>query len=82
MKKMYKTFNTIGGYYAHETIELTDGYVSTIEEARRAGEKAKHIIYFGVDAGDYYIVEYTMDEETFTFTNKCVEKYIWADNHG
>ena len=81
MTKRYKTFNYIGQYYCTEEHELTDGYVKTIEEAREAGKKAKHWISFGVDAGDYCIVEYTMDEETFTLTDKCVEKYKWADHH-
>ena len=75
MTKRYKTFNTIGEYYTKDTHELTNGYVKTIEEAREASKGAHHWVSFGVCYGDWYIVEYTMDEETFTLTEKCVEKH-------
>ena len=81
MTKKYKTFNRVGQYYHPEVFELTDGYVDTIEEAREAGKKAEHHVRFGVDSGDYFIVEYTMDEATFTFTEKGVESYKGADHH-
>ena len=75
MTKRYKTFNSIGTYYTVEPHELTNGYVKTIEEAREAGKGADHCVAFGVCSGKWYIVEYTMDEETFTLTDKCVEKH-------
>ncbi len=81
MMKKYKTFNRYGHYDHVETFELTNGYVDTIEEAREAGKKATHMISFEVDSGDYTIREYTMDEATFTITEKCVERYIWAEHH-
>lgn len=75
MTKRYKTFNSIGEYYTVESHELTNGYVKTIEEAREAGKNAHHWVSFGVCSGKWYIVEYTMDEEAFTLTEKCVEKH-------
>lgn len=80
MTKKYKTFNRFGEYDHVNIIELTDGYVDTFEEAREAGKKAEHFISFGVDSGDYFICEYTMDEATFTLTEKCVYEYVWAEH--
>ena len=75
MTKRYKTFNSVGEYYSIDPHELTNGYVKTIEEAREAGKDAYHSVSFGVCYGDWYIVEYTMDEEAFTITDKCIESH-------
>jgi len=79
MTKRYKTFNSIGEYDHVDHHELTDGYVKTIEEAREAGKGAHHWVSFGVCYGAWYIMEYTMDEETFTLTQKCIEKHACTE---
>ena len=82
MKTMYKAYTTMLGYDwkdADVTVELTKGYVNTIEEAKAATKNVKHN---GYNTGDWWITATTIDEETFTVKTETVIKYDWFDEVG
>lgn len=79
MKTMYKAYGYTCDGYTSTPYELTNGYVATYEEAKKATLNVHHT---GWDTGDWRITATTMDEETFTITTETVEDYDWYEEVG
>lgn len=82
MKTMFKAYTALLGYDwtdPRTTVELTNGYVATFEEAKAATADVKHGNW---ETGDWWIVATTMDEETFTMKEETVARYDWQAEVG
>lgn len=77
MKIMYKAFYTTGNEYKDDVHELT-AFLPTMEQAEEAVKAVKHDDKCGYGmTGDWWINKYTMDEETFTYTEEEVANFDW-----
>jgi hypothetical protein len=78
MKTMYRAevavYESIEGYRSKYIIE--GNYVKTIEEAKEICKNVKRDI---MTEGSYRVIEVTMDEETFTYTEKVVYTFDYYE---
>lgn len=80
MKTMYKAYTALLGYdwtSPRSTVELTNGYVATLEEAKAAVTAAitnpdSNYRPGGWNTGDWWITATTMDEATFTIETNTI----------
>lgn len=79
MKTMYKAYTYLNNGYNSIRQDLTDGYVATLEEAKKATLEVKHGCF---ESGDWGIEATTMDEETFTVKTEVILFFNWWDEVG